>query len=142
MNIKVMYHSQTGNTKKVANAIAEAAGASAEPISEGAGLTGADILFIGDGVYGGKPDAKTRDFINSLEPGKVKYAAVFGTYGGQKKFIEDMKESLKTKGIKVSSESFGCKGKAWFIFNRRHPDEQELKMAQEFAKRIIKEASK
>jgi flavodoxin len=51
MDIKVLYHSTTGNTKKVAEAIAAEAGVIAQPLTEASGSTSTDILFIGDGVY-------------------------------------------------------------------------------------------
>jgi flavorubredoxin len=139
MNIKVMYHTMTGNTEKVAKAMAEALGVTAEKIDERNIAEPIDMLFIGDGVYAGKPDTSTVNFIKSLNDSTVKNAAVFGTYGGQKKAVEIMKELLKEQGIKVSAESFGCKGKCWSIINRRHPSEEELSAAKEYAKSIVKE---
>ena len=139
MNIKVMYHTTTGNTEKVAEAMAEALGVKAEKIDERAIVDPIDMLFIGDGVYAGKPDASTVNFIKSLDGSMVKNAAVFGTYGGQKKAIEIMKELLKEQGIKVSAEGFGCRGKCWSIINRRHPSVEELSAAKEYAKSIVKD---
>jgi len=137
MNIKVVYHTMTGNTKKVAEAISEAVGVPAEPVSESTVSGAIDILFIGDGVYGSKADNKTVSFIKSLSADKVRHAAVFGTYGGQKKAITHMKELLKQQGINVVDESFGCKGKSWWIINRKHPDAQDLNTAKEFAKGVL-----
>jgi flavodoxin len=137
MNISVKYHSTTGNTKKVAEAISEATGVVAGQISDNTTVEAADLLFIGDGIYAGKVNINTVNFIKTLNGDKVKNAAVFGTYGGQDKAIADMKELLKAQGINVIEDSFGCKGKAWFFFNRQHPDAQELANAKEFANNVV-----
>ena len=137
MNIKVMYHTINGNTGKVAEAMAEALGVKAERIGEGSIAEPVDMLFIGDGVYGGRPDNSTVDFIKTLNSGMVKKAVVFGTYGMQKKAIKIMKELLEEQGINVSAESFGCKGKCWAIMNRRHPSAEDLLAAKEFAKGVF-----
>lgn len=136
MDIKVVYHSQTGNTKKIADAIAEEAGIRAEKVSDCKSVA-ADVLFIGDGIYAAKPNKATVEFIRKLDAGKVKKVAVFGTFGGQKKAIELMQELLKKQGINVVEESFGCRGKAWFFLNRAHPNVQDLLEAKEFTKRVI-----
>jgi len=133
MNIKVMYHTINGNMGKVAEAMAEALGVKAERIGEGSIAEPVDMLFIGDGVYGGRPDNSTVDFIKTLNGSMVKKAAVFGTYGMQEKAIKIMKELLEEQGINVSAESFGCRGKCWAIMNRRHPSAEELLAAKEFA---------
>jgi flavodoxin len=50
MNIEVRYYSKSGNTKKIANAIAKQAGVSAKSIHEP--IQGkVDILFLGTGRY-------------------------------------------------------------------------------------------
>ena len=136
MKVKVVYHSKTGNTKKVAEAIAKGVGTTAVQITDKIKFDSADLLFIGDGVYGMKPDKVTNEFIKTLDPSKVKSVAVFGTYGGQKKAIVVMKEMLRKQGINVVEESFGCKGKSWFILNRSHPDTNDLNDAQQFAKKV------
>jgi flavodoxin len=142
MNIKVMYHSQTGNTAKVARAIAEEMGVQAEEITEGADIGMADLLFIGDGIYMGKPAEVTQHFIDKLAGCNVRYAAIFGTYGGQKKAIPMMKEALEKKGIIIFDEAFGCRGKSWAILNRKHPDENDLAGAKQFAKWALNSMNK
>jgi flavodoxin len=137
MNIRVLYHSTTGNTKKVAEAIAKSLGVKAEPIRSAAPVSDADVLFLGDGVYGGTVHKETRQFIETLTPEKVKKAAVFSTYGGQDKSVGVLLELLKARGIRVSERTFSCRGKAWYFFNRKHPTDRELEEAGEFAKRVV-----
>ena len=139
MKIKVMYHSSTGNTKKVAEAIAAAVGASAEAITKDHKLSAPiDLLFVGDGIYAGQINKKTKAFIGMLNSSLVKNAAVFGTYGGQDKAITTMTALLKDKGIHVCAESFACKGQSWFAGNRKHPDKADLDDAAKFGNDIIK----
>ncbi len=142
MNIKVVYHTTTGNTRKVAEAVAAAAGVKAESI-EDSELSSApvDLLFVGDGLYGGKPHKKTVAFISSLDPGKVKNAAVFATYGGQARIGEELKKHFQEKGIHLIGEPFTCRGRAWIFINRSHPDESDLNRARAFAKAAVKEWS-
>lgn len=139
MNIKVLYHSQTGNTKRVAESMAETLGVAAEEIAESSIAEPVDILFIGDGIYAGRPDKVTISFIKTLNESMVRNAAVFGTYAGQENAIKIMKEQLKEQGIKVLPESFGCKGKFCALINRKHPSEKDLAAAKEYAMRISKE---
>jgi flavodoxin len=137
MKIKVMYHTKTGNTQIIAEAIAKTVGAPAKLISDDYVFDTADLLFIGDGLYAGSVDGKTKKFIAALDATKVKNAAVFATYGGQRKAAKVLKGLLEKQGIKVIEESYECKGKAWYILNRKHPDTQEIKAAKEFAKRVV-----
>jgi flavodoxin len=136
MTIRVVFHSQTGNTRKVAEAIAEELGVRAEEISGVSGLSGVDLLFIGDGIYAQKIHKSTDDFISGLDGQSVKHAAVFGTYGGMRQGLAEMQRKLRARGIRVFDESFGCRGRAWLLFNRRHPSDDELAASRKFADRI------
>jgi flavodoxin len=142
MNIKVLYHTRTGNTKTVAEAIANSFGAVPESISKESRLSGVDLLFIGDGLYGGTIDKTTKEFIKSLSPTDIRTAAVFSTFGGQNKANGVLKSLLQEQGIPVQEEAFSCKGKAWWILNRNHPNSKELHLAKEFGKRQVEECRK
>ena len=138
MKIKVVYHSMTGNTKKIADALAGIANVSAEAITENCKITEEiDLLFIGDGIYAGKMNKKTKAFIQTLDATLVKNAAIFGTIGGQDKAIHDMAMMLKEKDINVCEETFVCRGQAWFIANRKHPNQSDIDNANKFATNII-----
>lgn len=139
MNIKVLYHSSTGNTKKLAETIADTLNISAEPIEKdmSALSTPIDLLFIGDGIYFGKPNKNTTAFINQLNPKIVKNVAVFATYGGQTKIGSDIQKLLKDKGLQVLGKPFICKGQSWVFINRNHPNNTELKEVAKFAKKSV-----
>lgn len=138
MNTKVFYHSSTGNTKKLAEAIAESLSVSAQPIEKGKGAGSApvDLLFIGDGIYFGKPHGDTDAFIESLDPETVKNVAVFASYGGQEKIGAELKKSLEDRGLHVLGAPFLCKGQSWALANRGRPNEEDIAAARAFAKDI------
>lgn len=56
-------------------------------------------------------------------------ALIESTYGQVKKEVE-------AKGIKMSEEEFHCRG-AFKIVHRGRPNDDDLRDAQEFAKRVI-----
>lgn len=143
MNIKVMYHSSTGNTTKIAYAIADTLNVKAEPIGDAlVSSTPIDLLFIGDGIYFGKANKKTVSFINQLDPDIVKNVAVFATYGGQDAIGDKMQQLLRDRGLNVVGQPFTCKGQSWVIRNRKHPSQEELSSAREFAKAVLAEVER
>lgn len=138
MNVKVFYQSKTGNTKKVAEAMAAAAGCEAQSVEKANPHVEADLVLIGGAVYatynhGIHPNLKR--FIESLDPQKIKRAAVFCT-GFQEGANIIMKNLLEKRGIVVDRESFTCKGKFLF-FNFGHPDKDDLNNAKDFAGRYL-----
>lgn len=78
MNIEVRYLSKSGNTEKIAKAIAEEVGVAAEPITKGISKE-TEILFLGGAVYYAGIDSKLKAFITSLDNNSVKEVVVFST---------------------------------------------------------------
>ncbi len=138
MKTWVLYYSRGGNTKKIAEAIAEELEdvLKSEQIPPAYPPENVALLFLGTGEYAGKPDPKMVEFIRTLNTDRVKNAAVFGTSaGGAGKAVEAVKALLKEKGINVVDESFSCKGK-FLLSNRKKPDDSDIKSAKEFAKKV------
>ena len=70
MKIAVRYYTKTGNTKRLAEAVAKAVGVEALPIS--AGITEpVDVLFLGNSYYAFTIDPEVRAFVSSLDKEKV-----------------------------------------------------------------------
>ncbi len=138
MKTWVLYYSKGGNTKKIAEAIAEElAVPKTEQVPPAYPPENVQLLFLGTGVYAGKPDPKMIEFIRTLNNNRVKNAVVFGTKGGNdNRAIETVKSLLKEKGINVIDETFSCKGKYFLFFNRKNPNCEELKAAKAFARKI------
>lgn len=138
MKTWVLYYSKSGNTKKIADAIAEELDEvlKSEQIPPAYPPENVSLLFLGTGEYAGKPDPKMVEFIRTLNSDRVKNAAVFGTSaGGAGKAINAVKTLLKEKGINVVDESFSCRGK-FLLSNRKKPDEADIQNVKGYAKKV------
>jgi flavodoxin len=132
----VVYFSRGGNTKKLADAIAKGAGASAAPMKEFKTTEALDILFIGASIYAGIIDGDLRQFLSALKPSQLKRAVVFGTAAGKKTAVPEVKSILEANGVAVSDEEFHCRGSFLFV-NRGRPNEEDLRQAEAFAKGVV-----
>lgn len=135
MNIAVRYHSQTGNTKKLADEIAKIINIKAEDCySEINEPT--DLLFLGGSVYGFGLDEHTKNYIKNLDSNLVKKVAVFGTSAIVKNGNNQMIKLLEEKNIPVVKENFYCKGRFKFIHKGR-PNDDDINDVINFANKII-----
>jgi flavodoxin I len=134
--VAVLVDSRGGNTRKVADAIAEELGIKANDVTTSI-TDDAKILFLGSGTYGGKPGEAMMKFIGSgnfLE----RKVAIFGTSGslaGAQKMIGVMTDILKQKGATILG-SYHCRGKT-FLVNWGHPNKEDLDNAKKFAKEML-----
>lgn len=135
MTIAVRYHSRSGNTKKVAETIAKAAGVKAETCSVSLDYP-VDILFIGGAVYAGGVDDSLRTFIQSLDKSKVSEAVIFSTAALKPSAYSNIKKLFEEKEIKVSDKEFHCRGQ-FTVIHRGRPNDADLKMAAEFAEKVV-----
>ena len=95
-------------------------------------VSGVDLLIVGSGNYGGTPHKAFNDFVDGLQQGTDRRAAIFATSGGlEPKCLGVMEEALKTRGYHVISR-FDCRGQI-MLLNRGHPDEDDLRKARAFA---------
>lgn len=135
MKIRICYHSETRNTRRVAEAMAVELGVTAESVDTAASIE-TDLLFLGGAVYavhhGIHPALKS--FIDGLEREKVGRVALFRT-GFSDEAIAAMSGLIRAKGIPVEAESFGCRGRFLF-FSLGHPGKGDLEAARAFARRI------
>lgn len=134
MKISVRYYTRSGNTKKLAAAIADAVAAEAKdvtvPLTEKA-----DILFLGCSYYAFDVDEAVKKFI--LENGKnIGKIVCFGTSAMMKSMIKPVKKVADEAGVNVAREDFHCKG-AFGPMHKGKPDANDLKRAADFAKMII-----
>jgi len=135
-DVSVLVDSKGGNTRKVADAIAEEIGIKAREVTISPPDDG-KILFLGSGTYGGKPGDAMMKFIGSGNFSGRK-VAIFGTAAsltGNQKMIGAMTDILKRKGATVLGSYF-CKGK-FFLVNWGHPNKEDLDNAKKFAREMI-----
>ena len=136
---QVIVYSKSGNTRKVADAIAEALGVKAVDVSAATLDPGAKVVFLGSGRYGGLPGPEMQKFIEANDF-KGRKVAFFGTYWREGlsagRELESTTKALEKKGAIVLG-SYRCKGKTK-IFNPGHPTREELDGAGKFAGEMIR----
>ncbi len=135
MSTKVVYFSKSGNTKKLADCIAQVAGVKAEVIGNGA-KEEADVLFLGASVYWAGIDGKMKTYIEQLDAKKVKEVVVFSTSALAERAFPDIKKRLEKRGIKVAEENFYCRGE-FAAMHKGRPNQNDLRAAADFAKSVL-----
>ena len=135
MKYAVRYYTKTGNTKKLAEAVAGAVGVEALPISVPVDET-VDILFLGNSYYAFNIDPEVRDFIHSLDRSKVRMIANFGSAAMLNSTYKKVKAEADKAGIAMVEQEFHCKGEFKGIHKGR-PNEEDLAAAAAFAKALI-----
>ena len=134
MKIAIRYYTKTGNTKKLAEAIGSAINVEAKTVDEP--LTeDVDILFLGSAVYAAGIDSKIKDFIANINV-NVGEVINFSSAALIESTYSQVKKQVEAKGLKMSEDEFHCRGAFKFV-HRGHPNDEDLKNAQEFAKRIV-----
>ena len=134
MNIEIRYYTRSGNTKKLAFAVAEAVSVEAKditiPLSEKA-----DILFLGSSYYAFDVDDAVKQFItdNRDNIGKI---VCFGTSAMMKSIRKPIVKIAEIVGITVADEEFHCRGQFGKIHNGR-PNEKDKEDIKRFATAIL-----
>lgn len=134
MKIAVRYYTETGNTKKLADAIAAELVLEANPIDVKL-EEDTDLLFLCSSVYWAGVDGKVKAFLKS--PGakigqlvNVSTAALIeSTYGQMKKLAAEA-------GIPLSEREFHCKG-SFKVLHKGRPNEEDLKAVRAFARDVV-----
>ncbi len=133
MKAAIRYYTQTGNTKKLADAIAAELGVEAKdvscPLEEDA-----DILFLCSSVYWAGIDKKVRQFVSS-NAGKIGMLVNVSTAALIESTYRQMKGVAADAGVKLSEQEFHCRGKFAALHSGR-PNEEDLKAVREFAARM------
>jgi flavodoxin I len=160
MNILVAYYSETGNTRKVAEAIFQAVRHTRKkllPIDQAAGPGDYDLIFCGFPVQHHGVPAKMVHFLESIPKGKK--LAVFATHGalrGGEKAISAFYAALSLAKGQTILGTFGCRGQvkfqlidqwmespqhqAWAMEAQSangHPDVADLEEASTFAETML-----
>lgn len=135
MKTAVRYYTKTGNTKRLAEAVAKAVGTEARPISDPIEES-VDILFLGNSYYAFSIDPEVRDFIRTLDKGKVGRIVNFGSAAMLNSTWKKVKAEADKAGIPMDEREFHCKGEFKGIHKGR-PNEDDLKAAADFAKSVI-----
>ena len=134
MRIAARYYTKTGNTKRLAEAIAEAVGAEALPISTPVSEP-VDLLFLGNSYYAFSIDPEVRAFVQSLSKEKVGRIVNFGSAAMLNSTWKKVKAAADKAGIPMDERDFHCRGEFKGLHKGR-PNDEDLKAAAAFAKKI------
>ena len=135
MKFAVRFYTKTGNTKRLAEAVAGAVGTEALPISEPL-REPVDILFLGNSYYAFSIDPEVRDFVRGLKKDMVGKIVNFGSAAMLNSTWKKVKAEADRAGIPMEEREFHCRGEFKGI-HRGKPDESDLKAAAEFAAKIV-----
>ena len=134
MKIAVRYFSRGGNTKKLADAIANAVGVDAEttsvPLTEDV-----DILFLGSSVYANGVDNAIKEFVNGIGV-KVGKVVNFSTAALVRSSYKQVSKLLEGKNIPFAKEEFYCRG-SFAMMHKGRPNADDCNAAADFARKII-----
>jgi flavodoxin len=146
MKALVAYYSESDNTKKLAEALAsglETEAVRLEAVNPWT-LHEYDLICLGTPVQYGAPAAVVREFVARMPPLNGKSCAAFCTMHafGAKATLRTMKTWLEAKGMVYRG---GCSARGWSrlvanfgprIFNRGHPNADELSRARELGRSL------
>lgn len=136
-NIAVRYFSKSGNTRKLADEIANTVGCKAEQIP--APIDGkADILFLGASVYWGGICSEVKEYIQTLDKNKIGKVVVFSTSAMAERAFPQIQKKLQSRGIQVESRNFYCRGE-FTALHKGRPNRKDLDDARQFATKMIAE---
>lgn len=135
MKAAVRYYTKTGNTKRLAEAVAKAVGVEALPISTPV-EDAVDILFLGNSYYAFSIDPEVRGFIKGLDKNKVGRIVNFGSAAMLNSTYKKVKAEADKVGVPMDEREFHCKGEFKGL-HKGKPDEADLKAAAEFAGKIM-----
>ena len=139
MKIAVRYYTRSGNTKKLAEAIAKAVSVEEKDVT--APLIGkAEILFLGCSYYAFDVDEAVKEFIvkNKDNIGEV---VCFGTSAMMKSMKKPVAKVAESVGVSIAEEEFHCRGK-FGVLHKGRPNEEDLRQVVEFAKNYIQTKEK
>ena len=134
MKYAVRYYTKTGNTKRLADAMAKELGVEALPISE-AITEPVDLLFLGNSYYAFTIDPEVRSFVLSLDKEKVGKIVNFGSAAMLNSTYKKVKAEADKVGIAMDEREFHRKGEFKGLHKGR-PNEDDVKAAVEFVKQF------
>ena len=135
MKIAVRYYTKTGNTKRLAETIANAVGVEGLPISTPV-TEPVDVLFLGNSYYAFSIDPEVRKFVQGLDKKLVGKIVNFGSAAMLNSTYKKVKAEADKVGIPMDEREFHCKGEFKGI-HKGKPDAEDLKAAAAFARTVV-----
>lgn len=141
MKSLVLFDSHHGNTRKIAESVAEILGTRAVAVADvrPEDLSGLGLLVVGSPILGWKPSERTQAFLGSLGQNRLKgvKAAAFDTR--VKLFIHGDAAGKIAKSLAAAGAEIIAEPKAFYVKGKEGPlFEGELDKAREWAENIKK----
>lgn len=134
MSVAVRYYTRSGNTEKLAKAIAEKVGVTAETVDK-ALPEKVDILFLGSSYYAFDMDPAVKEFLKANKD-KIGKIVLVGTSAMMKSMKKPMHKVVDALGIQIADEEFHCRGE-FGPAHKGRPNADDLNAAKEFAAKLI-----
>lgn len=107
MTKAVRYFSKLGNTRTIAEAIAQGAGVPAVSVTEEPELKeSVDILFLGGAPYANIMAPELKEYAEKLDPSKVGKVILFTTSNWSRRTVLALKKMLRGRSITVDDDYF------------------------------------
>lgn len=134
MTVAVRYYTKTGNSKKLAEAIAPELGVKAESVE--VPLPGhVDQLFLCNAVYAYGINDAVKRFVEE-NAGNIGEIVNVSSAALIQSTHKKMGKIAAAANVPLSSREFHCRGQFKNV-HRGHPDEADLEAAREFARSFI-----
>ena len=149
----VLYSSKSGNTEKIAREIASELNCRCEKISENSDSTNIDLgdfdlVFLGTGNYGAKPNADLLNYLNEMNLNNNLNFALFMTWFGRgttdKAVYNKVKAAVEAKGQRLLENYYSCLyerrsiiARVIFPDARGHPTAEDLSNVRKWARELI-----
>ena len=130
MRVEVRFFSKGGNTRRLAEAVAQAL--KVQALGVDAPIEGrADVVFMCASVYAGSPDPSVVTFIrqNARDIGRL---VVLSTSASGKSTYTKLRAVAEDMGVEVCQAFFHCPG-AFMFFHKNRPSKDDCKNAAAFA---------
>jgi len=131
---EVVYYSRSGNTRKVAEAIADELGVVARDISTIITIPPDSYIFLGSGCYGAALVEDITRFIEKNHMAGRKIALFTTSLLGLSAEVKSMQKRLAEKGV-IITDSYACLGRLGPV-KKNHPTPDELTEARSFARTV------
>ena len=132
MKIEIRYFTKTGNTEKLAEAIAQELNIEAQELSAPL-IEKVDILFLCNSVYWAGADSSVKKFITE---NKSNIGLLVNTAAMIESTYAQIKKIAEKEGVKLSDKEFHCRGK-FTALHSGHPDEADIADVKAFARKVI-----
>jgi len=134
MKYAIRYYTKSGNTKKLADAIAEVLNIEAKPISDEL-EEDVGVLFLGSSIYGSAIDPSVKNFFNNLNV-EIGLLVNFSTAGIMQSSYNQIKDICNNNDITISDDEFHCPG-SFAGMNIVRPNEDDIENIKNFTRKFL-----